>query len=707
MEQRIAKLLELSNVSDIYSAPVHTEYNKEWLLEPTPIANALRFAEYMKHQTVLTEPSLRLPGMFRFDGSFPADIFRRIGYTNFSNVAGSFYLKPHKGIATFEWQHSTVDYGTVLNIGLPGLRKKIEASKKEHSGDKDKLDFLRALEISCGGIEAWCLRIADEFEAKSSEAAPERAAEMLEIARICRELTIMPPRSFRGAVTMMAILFQFLPDSIGLIDRHFYSFYTADLAEGRITRDEAKSLLQELFVIIKAQTVYTSGNYGRGGESHFAIGGYNVNMEDNWNCLSDLILEALLELPMCCPQISIRWTDKMPFERFKHILDCERKDKYKRIAIINDESRIPAYTNILKVPLEEAVAYTTVGCNETAFPGGIDYSGMHSNLWPSITRLTHEKRESFEKCQSFDEVFELFSENMTELIDELIYWQDKFNYARSKDIDVISSLLMKGSIESGVSATGGGAKGYYATISAAGFISIIDSLIVIKQFVFDEKKITASELCNLLDNNWGDGEFRSYVLKHANFFGNNDSLSNDIAMRVNKLIYNILKERRNIFGQHFLLGNMEGYNPHTAWFGALTPATPDGRFNGDGGMIGIGQCDGKDRKGLVPLLMSVAHMDPTHIMTSTLVFNIQLEENLITNDLYFEKTARMLETYLKEGGTQFQLNYVSRETLLAATANPENYGSLRVRVSGFSAYYTRLQPEIQQEILHRTEVGCK
>lgn len=704
MEKRIAALLELSNTKDIYPAPISVESKRDLLLEPTPIAAALKFGEYLKHQTIVTEPELRLPGMLRFDGSFTADLFRRNGYKHFAELSSSFYLKPYKGIATFEWEHATLDYGTLLTIGMPGLRKKISDSEKAHADEPDKLVFLKALEIVCDGIDAWCLRIAEECESRALEASKERADELCEAARICREIPRIPPHTFRGAITMIGIFFHFLPDSIGLIDRYLYPFYTADITEGRIDRNEAKSLLQELFVIIKAQTPYNSVNADKGGESHFALGGYNASLEDNWNCLSELILESLLELPMCCPQISIRWNKKVPFERLKHILDCERKDKFKRIAIINDDTRIPAYTELLHVPIDEAVGYTTIGCNETAFPGSMDYSGMNGNLWPSISRLTRERREDFIKCADFEAVFELFSELLTELIDELIDCEDRFNYARSRDIDVISSLLMRGCIESGVSASCGGTTGYYSTISCSGLISVIDSLTVIKQFVFDKKMISASALCDLLDSNWGDGELRRYILKNADFFGNNAPISNAIAARVTTLIGSILRDRTNLFGHHFLFGCMDGYNPHTAWFGKLTPATPDGRFDGDGGMVGVGQCGGKDRKGLAPLLLSVAHMDPTHIMTASLVFNIQLDEELIRNDLNFEKTVHMLETFLKEGGTQFQLNYVSRETLLAASEDPESYSSLRVRVSGFSAYYTKLKPDIQHEILNRTEI---
>lgn len=704
MENRIQTLLELSNVQDIYPPTVPTEYDPLWNCEPDCVMTALRFAAYMQNQTVAIEPGLRLPGMFRFDGSFCGDIFTRVGHKRWAEVAHPFYLKRYRGLGTFEWEHSTLDYDMLMTLGIEGLREKIRLSTEAHREEPERLDFLRALSIVCDGIELWCDRIAEAFATAATKADAPRKTELLTTADIVRRVPKNPPKTFREALIAMSVCYQLLPDSIGLIDRYLYPFYTADLASGALTRDEAKSLLQELFVIIKAHTVYSSGNADKGGEAHFAIGGYNAQMVDNWNELSELILESLLELPMCIPQISIRWTKDTPTERLYHILDCERHDAYKRIAIISDETRVPAHMHILGLPVEIATGYTTVGCNETAFPGGMDFTGMQSNVGPSITRLTKEYRKAFEACADFDEVFQLFQKILSELLDELMDLQNKFNRGRSKDENVVSSLLMHGCIESAKSATQGGADRFSSYVVTNGLISVIDSLSIIKQLVFDEKKLTAGELCDLLDDNWGDGELRSYVLQHGKFFGNNDSHSNAVAQRVTTAFHDLLKDRRDMFGHKLLLGAMDGYNPHSVWFGQLTPATPDGRLAGDPFMVGIGQCNGKDRRGLTPLLLSVAHMDPTNIMTANLVFNLSLDETMIRNDDHFGKVVQMMDTFLREGGTQFQFNYVSRDTLLDATAHPENYGSLRVRVSGFSAYYTRLSPEVQKELLARTAI---
>ena len=168
-------------------------------------------------------------------------------------------------------------------------------------------------------------------------------------------------------------------------------------------------------------------------------------------------------------------------------------------------------------------------------------------------------------------------------------------------------------------------------------------------------------------------------------------------------IIEFLKDKTNLFGYHWIFGDLLGYNEHHKWFGEKTKATPDGRFDGDMLKFGIGQSEGKDKNGLTALLNSIANLDPNGISCGSTVTNISIDEQLIKNDDNFEKTVDMLETYFKNGGVHFQLTYVSREDLIKAKDNPEDYGNLRVRVTGFSDYFVKLKDSIQDDIIRRTE----
>lgn len=83
--------------------------------------------------------------------------------------------------------------------------------------------------------------------------------------------------------------------------------------------------------------------------------------------------------------------------------------------------------------------------------------------------------------------------------------------------------------------------------------------------------------------------------------------------------------------------------------------------------------------------------------------NLSIDETTVRDEQGFERLVSLIETYFREGGLHVQLNHVSREELLAAKKDPDKYKSLRVRVSGFSAPFVRLDEAIQENVIARTE----
>ncbi|MBR3967710.1 MAG: hypothetical protein IKJ91_11615 [Clostridia bacterium] len=704
MTERIRLYAEATHREDIYSAPCPVEYDRYDVLEPDCIKTAIRLSKYLANQPVLLDHDRRLLGCIRFDGSVPSNLFPRIGHTRFYEVCDEFYKKPAENLCTFEWQHSTPSYALVLENGFEGMKEKIEESKKANADEPEKLEFLESLRIMCDGIIAWAERNAKECEkAVENEENAERKAELLRMAKIIRRVPRFKAESFREAVQTVAFCFHFLSDSIGTPDRYLYKYYIDDINNGIITKEEAKEILQELFIVLQGYTSYKAMQHSRGGESHFAIGGYTEDGEDGYNELSDLIVDSLMEVPLYIPQLSLRWTKKTPREVFRKILDCERKDKNKRFAFVSDEPRIKAFINRAGIPKEIAYDYTMVGCNEPALQGGIWMGGNTTNIARSLERMMTEGENELLKCSDFASVWELYKKYLCEDLDRIMWYCNKFNYARSKDDNVLSSLMIKGCIESGKSVTkGGGLR--LAGFNIMGMTCVIDSLAIIEQFVFDEKRTDMKTLLNALKSDWeGYEELRHEIFAKGKFFGNNYEESNKIARDFTSAIGDHLDGKTGLFDMKFLVGCLTGYHPHYAWFGQSTMATPDGRHRGDAFMVGAGQVLGKDREGLTALLASVAQMDPTGVLNGPFVCNVNIEAELMLNDEYFEKTVDLFESYFKMGGLHFQLNYVTKETLLEARKNPEAHSSLRVRVSGFSEYFNKLQEEIQDDIISRTD----
>jgi formate C-acetyltransferase len=491
---------------------------------------------------------------------------------------------------------------------------------------------------------------------------------------------------------------------VGTLDRYLTPFYFADIEKGVLTREQAKEYLQELYLMLQAATRKASSNFTRGGESHFCVGGYLPNGEDGFNDFSKLILESLTELPTWIPQVTFRWTAKTPRENFRYVMDLERKDPNKRIAYQNDEKRIKCYTEICGFPFEKAVSYTTVGCNEPAFLGAVSGSNSKINFLHSTERLFHKNSDKIINVESYEEFYQIFLEELFTDLDIAYDYDDKYNRVRAKDINYLSSLLFQGCIEKAKSATQGAGDVVIASPMCLGITNVIDSLIVVKQFVFDEKLLTMSELIKALKENWeGFEDLRAIILKKGDFFGNDTERSNYVAQKLYASLYEYLKNKKNLFGYQWLIGDLLGYNEHHKWFGENMKATPDGRYSGEMIKFGIGQSEGRDRNGVTALLNSIAKIDSTGIGCGSTITNVQIDEQLIKNDDNFEKTVDMFQAYFKNGGVQFQLTYVSKEDLIAAKQTPEDYQSLRVRVTGFSDYFVKLNESIQEDIIKRTE----
>ena len=704
MNERIAKLAELTLSGQLFPKTVKTEFDDSDRTLSKQERESTRICKYILNQKPIITPYSTMTGFFKFNNDVVGDAFTRNGHKATQEVMSLFYIKMVDNLSTMEWQHATADYAKVLKKGITGIIGEIDESLKHHT-DTEEVEFLLALKRVANAFIEWahkCSALALELsEAVENE---EYKRNLQKLSSALMRVPENAPETFYEAVLSMYLCFSADPDSVGTLDRYLYPFYVKGKADGTLTDEDAKLCLQEFFLMLQSATHINSGNFTRGGESHFCVGGYLPNGEDGFNELSRLIVESLMELPTFIPQITLRWTKKTPREVFRFMLDCERHDPFKRIAFQNDEKRIKCYTEICKIPFEKAVGYTTVGCNEPAFLGAITGSNSKINFLRSTDTIFHKKSEKIVNAESFDEFFEVFKQELFEDLKYAYRFDNFFNKQRAQDINYVSSLFFNDCIENAKSLTQGGGNTVIASPMCVGIANVIDSLCVVKQFVFDEKIFTMNELINALKANWeGYEDMRTLILKKGKFFGNDDETSNYVAQRLYRELYEFLKDKTNLFGYHWLIGDLIGYNVHHKWFGERTNATPDGRFKGDMLKFGLGQSEGRDRNGLSALLNSIAKVDPSGIGCGSTVTNIMLDEQLVKNDENFEKTVDLLLNYFRNGGVHFQLTYVSKDDLISAKSAPENYKNLRVRVSGFSDYFVKLNEALQDDIIARTE----
>lgn len=703
---RIARLLARMKDHDVRPPAVPVAYDPADLMLPEPVRIGKRLKEYMTAQPVTLRADEQLVGWITFDGSVESDLFPRTGHKAFDQVCGKYYRNPQDGLATFEWQHSCIDFRRLIAEGLAGLRAEVVASRAKWAGHRERLDYLKGMELALDGLEARARNCAAECRRQAAaEADGARKAKLLEMAARCGRVPVGPATTFLDGVQSVYFCFDCLMDSIGRVDQYLAPLYFADLAKGTLTRTEAEEALQELFIYIDAHTSHASVNYDRGAESHMTVGGVTPDGRDGWTDFSRLVVEAAMALDLKRPEMSFRWHPGTTRETLRFMLDCERRDPNLRIAFDGDVPRVETYAKRFGVPIEEARDYCMTGCNECIFMGGVSFGGTKANALRCMARLFELRRAELLACRTWDDFRNLFEAEFHHDIGEIFRWCDTFNGLRAKDCNVLSALFLKGCIANAESPTRGGCSRSIPQIFLMGTPNLIDSLCVVRQFVFEERRCTMAELVAAVNANWkGHEALRREIQCEGRFYGANDPMTNGIAQFVHTSLARFAERSRDRHGLKWDFGNLMGYNNHGELFGRVTGATPDGRKAGEDVSFGSGPAIGHGTDAATSVLLAAAKMDPEHVMCGGAIMNLSLPASTVSDDREFEKVVALVETYFREGGIHLQLNHVSRETLIDAQRHPERYPHLRVRVSGFSGYFVRMKKSIQDEVIARTVV---
>lgn len=263
------------------------------------------------------------------------------------------------------------------------------------------------------------------------------------------------------------------------------------------------------------------------------------------------------------------------------------------------------------------------------------------------------------------------------------------------------SLSIEGCMENGLDCTQGGAKYNSFGGTATGLGTIADSLTTIRYMVFDQKKCTARELYDAVMANWeGYDDLRDTILAEVPHYGNDDPYADEQMSWVCDLYYRLCGECYSTRSKVYKAG-LYGASDHIAQ-GKLTWATPDGRRDGEPLADATSPAQGRDLRGPTAVFNSACCFDHSHIMDG-IALNIRIHPSAVGDDEGLGKLKAMTQGYFDKGGMEVQYNIVSAETMRAAQADPEAYRDLVVRIAGFSAYFVEMTPDLQNDIISRTE----
>ena len=654
----------------------------------------------------------------------------------FNHVSKEWEEAYHAGVFTeFMEQraagHTAMD-GKMYHEGLLDVKARIEAKIKslDYINDPeatDKQQELEAMAISCDAAILFAERHAELAEQMAaSETNEQRKKELEKIASVCRWVPAHAPRDLWEAIQMYWFVHLGTVTELngwdsmnpGHIDQHLWPFYEKGMADGTLTRDDAKELLSCLWIKFNNQpappkvgvTALESGTYND--FTNINIGGVDREGKSAANELSYMILEIQEELHQLQPGLSIHIAENTPDDFLLEGIKVIRQG-HGYPSIFNPDTYIKELVREGKT-LEDAREGGCSGCIEVGAFGKEAYLLTGYLNTPKILEITLNngidpetgKRLGLETgdprtFNSFEELYEAWHRQMVYFVNLKLsvnnYIERMFSlYAPATFL----SLYIDDCIENGKDYYSGGAR-YNATyIQCTGLGTITDCFTALKKHVFEDYRYTMDEVLEACRKNWeGEEVKRQYIRNHTPFFGNDEEYADTIAVRVYDDLVKAIEGRPNTRGGRTQL-NMLSTTCHN-YFGSVCGATPNGRFAHFAISDGTSPAHGSDTHGPTAVIKSLGKLDQTK--SGGTLLNVRFVPQLLKRDEDQKKLASLIRTYFKFGGHHIQFNIVDTATLHDAQQHPEEYRDLLVRVAGYSDYFNDMTTQLQNEIIARTE----
>ena len=602
--------------------------------------------------------------------------------------------------------HASLAYELLLKMGVDGMRERVKRWRAINTATKpESAGWYDALLIILDGISGYINAHAVAAE-EAAVNAPDsnRRQELERIASACQHIEHGSPRSFQEAVQFFYLIFSLCGhDSPGPIDRILYPYLQRDLEGGAISLEEAQEILDCLWLKFAEKTAYGA-----------TIGGQFRDGSDAANELSLMCVSSIKRLRLLSPRTALRWHRGLSPELM--VAACESVAEGATFpAFVNDEAIIPAMVE-RGVSLEDAREYTFVGCGQT-YPHGRGHGNyedvvinsakpLELALNDGIDPMTNQrlgpetgKPNAFLSYKQFEKAYR---QQMDHHISERIRSVNGRRLrTKGHACDFLRSLLTYSCVERGLDWHDGGADYSEGMVDMVGLTTVTDSLIALKSGVYEDKVVSLADLVNLLNQDWdGSESLRRYFLAKIPKFGNDYDEADDMTAAEVRRINDFIKSHKTCFGGPWGM-DIIGWSG-SVQYGLDTGATPDGRRRRGPLADCAGPAQGRNVSGLTPTLSSVLKLPHRHVH-GPMALSLRFPKKVVQSVENRAKLRAMIETYFFQGGQQLQISIASTEDMKAAQRNPEAYGSLMVRVGGFSAYFTQLDKKYQDDMIARSE----
>jgi pyruvate formate-lyase/glycerol dehydratase family glycyl radical enzyme len=624
--------------------------------------------------------------------------------------------------------HLIPNYPKVLREGFRGINETIRQMIEITPAGKER-DQLRAMMICTEAVRPLSERYAAEAERQAAACTDHaRRGELEAIAAMCRQVPWNPARTFHEAVQsvwfahMLVMVAESYPGpglSLGRFDQYMYPFYRKDLEAGSLSKDQAREILRCYWI----KHNYAYDYQGRIGQNQginsgfgqlITIGGMGPHGEDRTNELSWLLLDVIEEMNMLEPKPNVRIHAGTPKDFLDRVCQLVAKAQGSPFLINFDEASIRAL-KWAGLPEDELWDYAPVGCLENTLQGK-DRSGtvdVNVNLAKSLELALNDGKDMLtgrrlgissgppERFVSFESFMGAYKRQLSHALQELIVCTNLADSIRAEfEPTPYLSCLVDGCADKGKDITQGGALYNFITIEGLGLATAGDSCAAIKKLIYEEKRLSMTELVQAMRDNYdGHERIRQMLINKAPKYGNDIEYVDSIAREISRFwTQKVFRYYSPATGKRY----RAGYLSWNYWiaYAPKTAATPDGRKRGTYLSNGVCPVTGMNRQGPTAEARSVAHLGLDTVPSGD-SHTMSLSPSVLRTAEHISKLAALLRTYVEEGGTALQLNILDPDTLKNAQRHPDEYKNLLVRVTGYNAYFVMLGKEIQDEIISR------
>jgi formate C-acetyltransferase len=628
--------------------------------------------------------------------------------------------------------HTALD-GKIYHKGMLDYKREIAVhlASLDYLNDPeatDKAEEWKAMDISCDAVILFAERhaaLAEEMA--TSETDPNRKAELLKIAEVCRWVPANAPRNLWEAIQMYWFVHLGTITELngwdamnpGHFDQHLTPFYNAGIADGTLTRDQAKELISCFWIKVNNHpappkvgiTARESGTYND--FTNINIGGIKNDGSDGTSEVSYIMLEVVEELHILQPGSSVHISAKTP-DKFLHAATRVIRQGHGYPSVFNPDVYVLELLRQGK-SLTDAREGGCSGCIEVGAFGKEAYllTGylnvpkilevtMNNGINPVTGIRVGPETGDPRNFASYDELYNAFLKQLNYVVDLKMRVSNYIDRMFAKYAPApFLSIVTEDCVSRGKDYYDGGPRYNTSYIQCCGLGTTTDSLVALKKHVFEDQTFSMDRVLNaVLKDFKGEEVLRQTIMNRTPFFGNDDDYADSIAVKVYDDLVDAIDGKPNIKpgGKYHL--NMLSTTCHV-YFGKVMGATPNGRMAGKSISDGTSPSHGADTHGPSAVIKSMTKFD--HVKSGGTLLNQRFLPSLLRKEEDVVKLGHLIRSYFTLGGHHIQFNIVDTATLIAAQACPSDYKDLMVRMAGYSDYFNDMNADLQQEVIERTE----